>query len=317
MKSETIGTAPGVAEASGVARKGDRLLVVSDADPGAYYEFNLAGIAGPVIQMPLASVTRHRLTGDELGVDLEAIDVLADGRIVALSERLRALLSESGIVFQYDDPLSEVGERGLEGLAVRKHSSGSSEVAVLWEGGYVEDAEVQRQVRGRLLDAPFLPVVFTHLIEANQRGMKIKVETDDELVELKVPVPDSASDGYRFRAPDLVWHKWRTNEGVDVDGFIVLLNSQLRSPQPNKPMFGPCWLQRFDRQGNAVGSRLDLGAVAMDLAQNDSLLSANWEGLGWYEEGKTLVLVHDKSKKTQTPVALLVDVARFWRNDVM
>jgi hypothetical protein len=263
-----------------------------------------------VIPMPLASVTCQHLAGDELGVDLEAIDVLADGRIVALSERLRSLLSESGIVFQYDDPLSELGERGLEGLAVRKHSSGGSEVAVLWEGGYVEDAEVQKQVRGRLRDAPFLPVVFTHLIEANQNGMKIKVEKDDELVELKVPSPDSASDGYRFRAPDLVWHKWRTDEGVDLDGFIVLLNSQLRSPQPNKPMFGPCWLERFDRQENAIGSHLDLDAVAKDLTQNDSLSAANWEGLGWYDEGRTLVLVHDKSKKIQTPVALLVDVGR-------
>jgi hypothetical protein len=111
MKSETIRISRGVAEASGVARKGDRLLVVSDADPGAYYEFSLAGALGPVIPMPLASVTRQHLAGDELGVDLEAIDVLADGRIVALSERLRSLLSESGIVFQYDDPLSELGER--------------------------------------------------------------------------------------------------------------------------------------------------------------------------------------------------------------
>jgi hypothetical protein len=312
MKSEAIGISRGVAEASGVARKGDRLLVVSDADAGAYYEFILAGTLGPAIQMPLASVTRQDLTGGELGVDLEAIDVLADGRIVALSERLRSLLSKSGVVFQYDDPLSELGERGLEGLAVRKHSSGGSEVAVLWEGGYVEDAEVQRQVRGRLRDTPFLPVVFTHLIAANQSGMKIKVETDDELVELKVPSPDSASDGYRFRAPDLVWHKWRTDEGVDVDGFIVLLNSQLRSPQPNKPMFGPCWLQRFDREGNPIGSHLDVDVVAKELTQNDSLSGANWEGLGWYEEGRTLVLVHDKSKKIETPVALLVDLGRFW-----
>jgi hypothetical protein len=62
---------------------------------------------------------------------------------------------------------------------------------------------------------------------------------DDELVELKVPYPDSELDGYRPRTPDLVWHKWRTDDGVDVDGFILLLNSQLRSPQPNKPMFGP------------------------------------------------------------------------------
>jgi hypothetical protein len=35
--------------------------------------------------MPFASITRQHLAGAELGADLEAIDVLADGRIVALS----------------------------------------------------------------------------------------------------------------------------------------------------------------------------------------------------------------------------------------
>ena len=179
MKSEAIVTSPGVAEASGVTRHGDRLLIVSDSDPGAYYSFPLTGAEGPVIEMPANSVTRHHLTGNELGVDLEAIDVLADGRIVALSERLRSILSDKGVVFQYDDPLSELGERGLEGLAVRKHGGGGSEVAVLWDGGYIEDSEVLWQVRDRLHGWPVLPVILTHVVEPNQAGMKIKIERDD------------------------------------------------------------------------------------------------------------------------------------------
>ncbi len=66
-----------------------------------------------------------------LAVDLEAIDVLADGRVVVISERLRSMVSKDGVVVGYDDPFAEFGERGLEGLAVRKVDDKTSKVAVL------------------------------------------------------------------------------------------------------------------------------------------------------------------------------------------
>lgn len=316
MRIEPVDTSRGVSEASGVTRDGNRLLIVADADPGAYYSFPLSNDAGPLVQLPPDSVTRHCLSGGELGVDLEAIDVLADGRIVALSERLRSIISSNGLVFQYDDPLAELGERGLEGLAVRKCDHGTSDVAVLWEGGYVEDSEVMAQIRDRdrLRGWPLLPVILTHRIERDQRGMKIKIDSDDELVELQVPNPDSEPDGWRFRAPDLVWHKWRATNGTELDGFIVLLNSQLRRFQTKKAMFGPRWLQRFDRKGKPVGAHLDVDDIAKELLHDDRLRGANWEGLGWWDEGRRVVLVHDKSKAIDPPVALIVDLQRFWKD---
>jgi len=50
------------------------------------------------------------------------------------------------------------------------------------------------------------------------------IEDDCELVKLKVPQPDQDKDGWRFRAPDLVWHQWRTESDESELGFIVLLN---------------------------------------------------------------------------------------------
>jgi len=131
MKIELIEKVAGAAEASGVCRLGNELLIVSDAVPGIYYSFDVSGEPGPLLQLPSDKLVPHELEGATLCVDLEAIDVLADRRVVALSERLRSLIGGSGLVVQYDDPLSELGERGLEGLGVRAGHNGFSEVAVL------------------------------------------------------------------------------------------------------------------------------------------------------------------------------------------
>jgi hypothetical protein len=300
-------------EASGITRVGDRLLIVSDANPGAYYSFAIPDSGGPVLKLLPDKVTRHPLGGGEaLAVDLEAVDVLADGRVVALSERLRALIGPEGLVVQYDDPLAELGERGLEGLAVRKIEDRSL-VAVVWEGGYVEGGEVQRQVRDRIGSAPLRPVIFTHEITPGETGSKKKVKEDTELVELDVPQADSEPDGWRFRAPDLVWHK---GSGVaDQDwGYIVLLNSQLHQERPGKAKFGPRWLQRFDRAGRPIGVHLDLDQVSRELLGDDRLRDANWEGLGWFEQGRSLVLVYDGPNRIDdVPVALVVPVPATWR----
>lgn len=312
MKIKQIKTSIGVTEASGVARQGNDLLIVSDAAPGAYYSFNVSSEQGPLIRLIPEKVVPHEFPGMTLAVDFESVDVLADERVVALSERLRSLIGESGLVFQYDDPLSELGERGLEGLAVRPSRDGASEVAVLWEGGWIEDGEVQAQVRRHLGD-PLLPIFVTHGIKSGEAGLKLAIEEDKELVELKVPQPDQEKDGWRFRAPDLVWHEWRSEGGENVLGFIVLLNSQTAREFPGKLQYGPRWLQRFDREGNQVGSPLDLDEEAKKLLGDDRLRDANWEGLGWYEAGKRLVLVHDTPNKIDDiPVALVVDLPSSW-----
>lgn len=48
MQIKPIKTPVCVTEASGVARKGNELLIVSDAAPGAYYTFDVSGERGRV-----------------------------------------------------------------------------------------------------------------------------------------------------------------------------------------------------------------------------------------------------------------------------
>src|SRR5687767_3118253 len=89
------------AEASGVVRHGDHLLIVSDSDPGAYYSLPMAAASSGSIDP--ARLQRTPFPGGDLAVDLEEIDVLLDGRVVALSERLRSLIAADGRILEYDD----------------------------------------------------------------------------------------------------------------------------------------------------------------------------------------------------------------------
>ena len=162
----------GVTVASGVTRKGNNFLIVSDAAPGTYFSFDISGEREPLIRLSPQKVIRQEFPGMTLAIDFESVDVLADERVVGLSERLRSLIEEGGLVLHYDDPQCELGERRLEGLAVRPGADGVSEVAVLWEGGWIEDGDVQPQVRRRLGNS-FLPIVVTHAIEPSQTGVKL------------------------------------------------------------------------------------------------------------------------------------------------
>jgi hypothetical protein len=311
MHIESFEKADCVREGSGVTRRGAELLIVTDADPGAYYSRAVDSDAGPLLELQPERLRRIPLgggrDGNGLAMDLEGIAVLADGRVVALSERLRSLVDARGLVIQYDDPFSELGDRGLEGLAVRPSVNGTSEIAVLWEGGRIEDEDLQPQIRGLINKegqrTAFRPVLLVHRLEANARNLKLKVD-DQDLVELDLPVPDADAAGWRFRAPDLVWHE---------EGFIVLLNSQAVAKRPGKPKYGPRCLQRFDCGGKAIGGSLDLETEAACLLHGDQRLkNANWEGLGWYDTQR-LVLVQD-IKGDEIPTALLVDVPKEWRS---
>ena len=61
---------------------------------------------------------------------------------------------------------------------------------------------------------------------------------------------------------------------------------------------------RFDTVGRRLGVPLDLNEVLPE-----SLRQRNWEGLGWYEAGKRLVIVHD-SPPPGIPTAYVIDVGR-------
>jgi hypothetical protein len=227
------------------------------------------------------------------------------------------------LVAQYDDPFAEFGEKGLEGLAVRPIAENRSRVAVLWEGGYLDESELPSQlqdVAGRALN----PVVFVHDLDPGTRRVKVRVKNATTIVQLLVPSPEAGSGAagvpaLRFRAPDLVWHEWTSDSGTREWGFIVLLNSETppyAAPgSSEKPMkrYGPRWLQRFDMTGKPVGDALDLDAAVRGVLHNDDLENANWEGVAWFEPGKQVLLVHDEGKVTLTdPSAVILSIPREW-----
>ena len=311
-------------EASGVTRLRDELLIVSDAAPGTVYRFSVERDAVNVISISPDKLRATVFASSALALDFEAVDVLADGRVVALSERLRALVAEDGIVVQYDDPFGELGERGLEGLAVRTDGQ-ESVVAVLWEGGYPGYFDLPAQLREQLGGKPLKPVVFVHDLEANTSPGKVKIH-EGTAIELSVPTPPDSKHqtppmAQRFRAPDLVWHSWRGDARENIWGFIVLLNSQ-NSPLPpldgtvEKATFGPRWLQRFDLSGNPVGDPIDIDSAVRGVKGDAVLDDANWEGLGWFETGESLVLVHDKKNKLPdgNPAAVILPLPEGWRH---
>lgn len=164
-----------LAEASGVVRSGNALLIVTDQEDGCIFKLPLVG--NDVQQIDLNKAIREEIPGGRFAVDLEAAEVLDDGGPVVLSERLRYLIAADGnMVAMYEDPFGEFGERGLEGIAVRDLTGNASRVAVLWEGGYPEFQEVPPQLRGSQGWLPPLkPVVVVHDLQANASGVKIEL----------------------------------------------------------------------------------------------------------------------------------------------
>ena len=109
-----------LAEASGIVTKGDEFIIVSDSEPGAFFRLPMPRSRLPFTIIP-SQVTRVVLPNAALALDLEEVDVLVDGRVVVLSERLRALIAENGNVLEYDDPF---GEMRLERSEAREREPG-------------------------------------------------------------------------------------------------------------------------------------------------------------------------------------------------
>ncbi|MDA1316298.1 MAG: hypothetical protein O2968_23530 [Acidobacteria bacterium] len=287
-----------IREASGLTRSGDHLLIVDDSQPGAYFRFRLQGETGPRILIESSRLERIPLPQSSMATDLESINVLADGRVVVLSERLRALFDALGPVADYEATFSEFGKRGLEGLAVRDMGGGQSRLAVLWEGGYPEFYDVPEQLRAKVGRKALNPVVQVHDLNPGERGIKVG---GSGFATLDVPKPKGRGPrAQRFRAPDLVWHRFAGGEW----GFIVLLTSQ-NSVDPRKYEYH--WLECFDLHGKRLGKRLDLDAVT-----GEGLEGVNWEGLDWFEEGKSLILIHE-SYPSAEPTAFVWQLPEDWK----
>lgn len=288
--------------ASGIAREGDDLLIVSDKDPGAYYRYPLGNESGPRIPINLTQLKRVPMPGACLALDLESIDVLADGRVVALSEGLSALVDDQGLVAEYEGPFSELAGIGVEGLAVRTLDDGASRVAVTWEGGYPTDEKIPSQLMGKVSKIALKPVVVVHDIAKDQIYGKVNFDKV-EIFELNVPVPKGKEPfAQRFRVPDLVWNKFK-RDGKEEWGFIALLNSQ--NGMKNR-QFLYYMLLRFDSKGQPFGKPIDINQYLPS-----RMHGVNWEGMHWFEEGKSLVMIFDSLD--EAPAAYVVELPADWK----
>ncbi|MCA9753083.1 MAG: hypothetical protein KC591_12890, partial [Gemmatimonadetes bacterium] len=294
--------ARGIDEPSGIARRGDEVVIVGDDDPELVFlpaSTPRAGVALVPIRPDRLRRTRLPFSGAS---DLEGVAELADGRLVALSEDSRALWDEHGLVARFtDDSLAETGGRGLEGLAVRARPDGSSRIAVLWEGGYLDCA-------GADCDSARLPRIVVHDLAPGARDVELGPETALLDVRLHPPLlPGHEPFAQRFRGADLTWIELPDGS----DGFLVLLSSgaarlppagdaaECPLPDPGGSPRRWChkWLLRFDENGRPVGDPLDLDTrIPADLAYE------NWEGLGWWERERRVVLCYDAPWRPDDPV---------------
>ncbi len=192
-----------------------------------------------------------------------------------------------------------MGNRGLEGLAIRESDKRNSLIAVLWEGGYLEKYDVTDDIWDKLDRRFFEPIIFIHELKLNKNNVEIDYN-DLSKIKLLTPKECCEPDAQRFRAPDFVWHKLNEDEW----GFIVFLGSE-NALYPGKE-YKYSWLQRFDMKGRPVGSPVDLKKLVPEKIKN-----ANWEGLGWFEFGKSLIIVHDKPPKG-IPTAFVIELPKGW-----
>lgn len=337
-----------ICEASGITRVDDKLLIVGDDADGRYFELPLNGQTGPVIPIDPVNVKEVPLPGAELAMDLEGIDILADGRIAVLSEQLHCLIAQESlerdhftVISEYDKTVTEFGNRGLEGLAVKELDDGASKIAVLWEGGYPLYPLVPVDLREPVGRLPLRPVIIVHELQKGEAAGL--VHDPSYYIPLNVPEPTGAPPAaQRFRGTDLVWHNWHsdTNNGHLEEGFIVLLSSE-NSPPDSKDSskeFKTKILQRFALDGNPFGDPLSINeigkkalkkyneAVPPHLSQEMTVHmkkvtasleeknweNINWEGLDWFEEGKSFVVIYDRWPK-DPPFALVIDIPEEWK----
>jgi len=295
-----------ITEASGVIFHDGALYVVDDSAESAYFRVPLPKKPSGLIPLNGPATKRLELRNVGIWVDLEGIAFLADNRIALLSERFRGLAGRKGIIAEYDYPLTEFGRRGLEGVAVRPLANEASRIAVLWEGGYPDVGSLQAQLSEKLGEIPLNPMIFVHDLAAGATVGRIRWKSGLMRCALRPPKPAGEEPkAQRFRAPDLVWYRWPGSQ-PEQWGFIVLLSSQNAVANPQ---YLHHWLQRFNTEGVAVGDPIEIA----DYVPKE-VGCANWEGLCWYEEGKSVVLVHEGRGKLQ-PHAFFLELPADWQYD--
>lgn len=309
-------------QTSGVLRRGDELVLVSDEIPGAYLTYKIADIKwqkGCAVLRPEKLQTVRLETGGQdrratgPALDLEGITDLGGNRLVVLSERLRALVDAGGLVVQYDDPLGEIANAGVEGVAARPLGDDRFEIAVLWEGGYLEPDRLPPTLRQREHAQAVDPFIVVHEVTTRDVPLDYKSRQAKTARILAVPrPPGDPPAAQRFRAPDLVWSRLSQGDGPDSWGFIILLNSRAAESRRGSPKDEArrslLRLQQYYRDGTPVGPPVDI-----DERVPPRFRHLNWEGLTWWDEGKTLIVVDDAGAlrtRSQPPVVCLVEGPR-------
>ncbi len=280
--------------ASGIARVGSDLIIVGDDTRSTLFRYRLQADdwpsgSGPLLaEIEIASARTERFGGTG-AVDLEGVDVLADGRIVVLSETLKALITRDSVATIYPDPMGEIGGRGMEGVAVR----GDGQVAGLWEGGFFSPDYLPTWIAdtGEIQSGPMRALLCVHPLPAVAKTEVCKGK--DAVVPLQLPATPDATQA--FRATDLVW-------GEDGKSLIVLLSSTNAAIT----VFRYKWLQRFSTSGAPIGDPLNLCDRGYLPAHVRTGKAGNYEGLGWFEPGKSLITINDYSGAA-TAVIIAID----------
>jgi hypothetical protein len=282
---------------SGVVRTGDSLALVSDRDSRVYRipvppEWPQEG-ATPFRGAVSFADAEPLLDQGVAARDLESIEVLPDGRLLVLSERLGALLAEGEILAFYAPWLAPLGGRGLEGLAL----SASGRLAVLWEGGWLNRASLASSIPGvgELADAPLRPIVCIHELPGT-----LQVLCLDRRANVALEVPDAPEPGHAFRAGDLVW----SSTGAEL---IVLLASGNREDNS----FRYRWLQRFSTTGAPLGAPVNLCDARVLPPELRVQAKNNFEGLAWFD-AEHMVIVNDTGPPSS---AVLIDVVPWPETD--
>jgi len=336
-----------ITEASGIARLGDRLLLVGDDADGKYFEFVMENPGARIFPIDPLKVKEVILPHAELAMDLESIDILADGRLAILSEQLHCLIAQKTpgsdtytIAAEYDKMFAEFANRGLEGLAVKDIGDGGSRVAVLWEGGYPRMENMNPQLRERVGRFPMKPVVIIHELKKGEAMGRVSHPNSSFILD--VPEPEGeVPNAQRFRGSDILWHSWHDREagGKLVDGFIVLLSSENSPPDGSAMEYKFKFLQRYGLDGKPVGEPLDLTVICRDaldsyskhvahedlqpglsdhmkkiraILERSDWQQINWEGLGWFEKGESLVSIYD-TYPLDPPFAMVLDIPEEWK----
>lgn len=338
---------PPLTEASGICRVGDSLYIVGDDAPGGYFVYVIPDTSARIIPIDTAALTFRPLPGAQTAFDLEAIDVLADGRVAVISERSAALLAPGDscrgdyrLTTAFGKKMTELGNRGVEGLAALPIGGDSTRIAALWEGGFPLTAFLPDPVQPKL-DRLWMPprLVVYDLPPCGGEGW---LTAAISYVELDVPFPvGEAGARYpqRLRGSDLVWHTWTNENGDRETGLIVVMGSENAPPADHQDAkrYEHQWLQRFSIGGAAVGERINLKAELFYMLEtlDDNFFAnlpphvaehtakvfdelkrtsygVNFEGMGWYEEGESVIVIYDRYP-VDPPVAFVLPILDSWR----